>query len=149
MIGTTRNSSSAIATADATFETAKEFVTKDSAGDRALQRDLSLTWAAELPAGNVVTAGNWWPQQPPDDIPGVSVEGKVARIAVRFDADIAAVTRDQDGNVVAGSLTDGRLVRKRLQDDPIVGREYVRIVPEDEDDTDDLSMRRKGESCSI
>ncbi|WP_434697228.1 ABC transporter permease [Pseudomonas sp. Z1-14] len=59
-------------------EPAKEFVTKDSAGDRALQRDLSLTWAAELPAGNVVTAGNWWPQQPSDDIPGVSVEGKVA-----------------------------------------------------------------------
>jgi putative ABC transport system permease protein len=59
-------------------EPAKEFVTKDSAGDRALQRDLSLTWAADLPEGNVVTAGNWWPQQPPDDIPGVSVEGKVA-----------------------------------------------------------------------
>ncbi|WHS62026.1 ABC transporter permease [Pseudomonas sp. G2-4] len=59
-------------------EPAKEFVTKDSAGDRALQRDLSLTWAADLPAGNVVTAGAWWPQQPPDDIPGVSVEGKVA-----------------------------------------------------------------------
>ncbi|CAH0304702.1 ABC transporter permease [Pseudomonas mediterranea] len=59
-------------------EPAREFVTKDSAGDRALQRDLNLTWAADLPEGNVVTAGNWWPQQPPDDIPGVSVEGKVA-----------------------------------------------------------------------
>jgi predicted lipid-binding transport protein (Tim44 family) len=35
-----------------------------------------------------------------------SVEGRVARIAVRFDADIAAVTRDKDGNVVAGSLSD-------------------------------------------
>ena len=35
-----------------------------------------------------------------------SVEGKVARIAVRFDADIAAVTRDQDGNLVSGSMTD-------------------------------------------
>lgn len=35
-----------------------------------------------------------------------SVEGRVARITVRFDADIAAVTRDQEGNVVAGSLTD-------------------------------------------
>lgn len=34
------------------------------------------------------------------------VEGKTARITVRFDADIAAVTRDQDGNVVAGSLSD-------------------------------------------
>jgi len=59
-------------------EPATEFVTKDSAGDRALQRDLSLTWAADLPAGNVVTAGTWWQQQPADDIPGVSVEGKVA-----------------------------------------------------------------------
>lgn len=35
-----------------------------------------------------------------------SVENKVARITVRFDADIAAVTRDQDGNVIAGSLSD-------------------------------------------
>ena len=31
---------------------------------------------------------------------------KVARIAVLFVADIAAVTRDKDGNVVAGSLDD-------------------------------------------
>lgn len=35
-----------------------------------------------------------------------SVENKVARVTVRFDADIAAVTRDADGNVVAGSLSD-------------------------------------------
>ena len=35
-----------------------------------------------------------------------SVEGRTARVAVRFDADIAAITRDKDGNVVAGSLTD-------------------------------------------
>ena len=34
------------------------------------------------------------------------VSGKLARITVRFDADIAAVTRDKDGNVIAGSLTD-------------------------------------------
>lgn len=39
-------------------------------------------------------------------IADASVENKVARITVRFDADIAAVTRDQDGNVIAGSLTD-------------------------------------------
>lgn len=35
-----------------------------------------------------------------------SLQGRVARITVRFDADIAAVTRDVDGNVVAGSLSD-------------------------------------------
>lgn len=36
----------------------------------------------------------------------VWVEGQTAHIKIRFDADIAAVTRDSDGNVVAGSLTD-------------------------------------------
>jgi predicted lipid-binding transport protein (Tim44 family) len=35
-----------------------------------------------------------------------SVSGRVARIAVRFDADIAAVTRNAEGHVIAGSLTD-------------------------------------------
>lgn len=34
------------------------------------------------------------------------VEGREARVTVRFDADVAAVTRDADGNVIAGSLTD-------------------------------------------
>jgi len=34
------------------------------------------------------------------------LDGKVARITVRFEADIAAVTRDGEGNVVAGSLED-------------------------------------------
>ena len=36
----------------------------------------------------------------------IAVEGRMARITVRFDADIAAVTRDKDGNVIAGSLSD-------------------------------------------
>lgn len=35
-----------------------------------------------------------------------TLTGKVARITLRFDADIAAVTRDKDGNVIAGSMTD-------------------------------------------
>jgi predicted lipid-binding transport protein (Tim44 family) len=35
-----------------------------------------------------------------------SVEGRAARITVAFDADIAAVTRDAEGNVIAGSLSD-------------------------------------------
>jgi predicted lipid-binding transport protein (Tim44 family) len=35
-----------------------------------------------------------------------SVAGQMALVTVRFDADIAAVTRDADGNVVAGSLSD-------------------------------------------
>ena len=35
-----------------------------------------------------------------------SVNGRIAEVSLRFEADIAAVTRDKDGNVVAGSLTD-------------------------------------------
>jgi predicted lipid-binding transport protein (Tim44 family) len=35
-----------------------------------------------------------------------SVNGGIAEVALRFEADIAAVTRDKDGNVIAGSLTD-------------------------------------------
>jgi predicted lipid-binding transport protein (Tim44 family) len=34
------------------------------------------------------------------------LSGQMASITVRFDADIAAVTRDKDGNVIAGSLSD-------------------------------------------
>ena len=59
-------------------EPVQGIVSKDSQGDRAVQRDLSLTWAEHLPAGNSITAGNWWSAQPSDDMPGVSVEGKVA-----------------------------------------------------------------------
>jgi predicted lipid-binding transport protein (Tim44 family) len=35
-----------------------------------------------------------------------SLNGRIAEVSLRFEADIAAVTRDHDGNVVAGSLTD-------------------------------------------
>lgn len=34
------------------------------------------------------------------------IAGQTASVRVRFDADIATVTRDADGNVVAGSLSD-------------------------------------------
>ncbi|HNJ47434.1 MAG TPA: Tim44/TimA family putative adaptor protein [Novosphingobium sp.] len=39
-------------------------------------------------------------------IVAASFQAPMARVAVRFTADIAAVTRDADGQVVAGSLTD-------------------------------------------
>ncbi|MFO1255606.1 MAG: Tim44/TimA family putative adaptor protein [Sphingomonadaceae bacterium] len=39
-------------------------------------------------------------------IVAAALDGKVARIAVRFTADIAAVTRNAAGEVIAGSLTD-------------------------------------------
>ena len=39
-------------------------------------------------------------------IEAASLNGRQASITVRFEADIAAVTRDTEGNVIAGSLTD-------------------------------------------
>lgn len=39
-------------------------------------------------------------------IHGAVLDGRQARVSVLFVADIAAVTRDKDGNVVAGSLDD-------------------------------------------
>lgn len=39
-------------------------------------------------------------------VTAASLQGKEARITVRFDADIAAVTRDAEGNVIAGSTSD-------------------------------------------
>ncbi|KAF0865482.1 ABC transporter permease [Pseudomonas sp. LD120] len=60
-------------------EPVREIVSKDSSGSRAVQRDLSLTWAAKLPSGNSITEGHWWATQPEDAVPGVSVEAKVAQ----------------------------------------------------------------------
>ena len=39
-------------------------------------------------------------------IEAASLSGRQASITVRFEADIAAVTRDTEGHVIAGSLTD-------------------------------------------
>jgi len=62
-------------------EPVTKFVTKDSRGENATQRDLNLTWAANLPEGNTITEGQWWnnEQAPAEGVPGVSVETKLAK----------------------------------------------------------------------
>jgi predicted lipid-binding transport protein (Tim44 family) len=40
-------------------------------------------------------------------IVGASLNGSIADVVVRFDADISAVTRDAESQVIAGSLSDG------------------------------------------
>ncbi|MEC4168837.1 MULTISPECIES: ABC transporter permease [unclassified Pseudomonas] len=80
-------------------EPVQDIVSKDSSGDRAIQRDLSLTWAANLPADNELTAGTWWTQQPAADVPGVSVEAKVAeslklKLGDRLIFTVAGVNRE-------------------------------------------------------
>ncbi|WP_425318609.1 ABC transporter permease [Pseudomonas nitroreducens] len=51
---------------------------EDIRSERALQRDLGLTWSARLPAGNQIVAGEWWTAGEKNELPGVSVEEKLA-----------------------------------------------------------------------
>jgi len=59
-------------------EPVRQLVTKESRGERAIQRDLSLTWAEDLPSDNLISAGNWWGNAPVGELPGVSVEAELA-----------------------------------------------------------------------
>ena len=53
-------------------------VSKESQGERAIQRDLSLTWSEHLPEGNQLEAGHWWDAVTAQMQPGVSVESRLA-----------------------------------------------------------------------
>lgn len=59
-------------------EAVREHVTKDSPGERAINRDLSLTWAADLAPDNVLRDGQWWDQLPASDGHRVSIEAELA-----------------------------------------------------------------------
>ncbi|RMH97539.1 ABC transporter permease [Stutzerimonas nitrititolerans] len=59
-------------------EPVRQLVSKESQGERAVRRDLSLTWAQELPADNHLTAGTWWQPGSAAELPGVSVEAELA-----------------------------------------------------------------------
>lgn len=56
-------------------EAVQQRVSKDSRGEAAIHRDLSLTWADAIPADNTITAGRIWPL---DQAGWVSVEQKLA-----------------------------------------------------------------------
>lgn len=53
----------------------KVAVTKDVG---ALNRELNLSWATELPSDNVVLEGNWWAEQSNKGEGGVSIESELA-----------------------------------------------------------------------
>src|SRR5690606_35764730 len=56
----------------------REHVTKDSPGERAINRDLSLTWAADLAPDNMLREGHWWAQPPSGEQHQVSIEAELA-----------------------------------------------------------------------
>ena len=53
----------------------QQIVSKDTQGENATHRELSLTWTKELPEENKIVAGNWWNNQ---QAGLVSVEQKLA-----------------------------------------------------------------------
>lgn len=85
-----------------------DFVTKDSRGENATRRDLNLTWSANMPEGNTLTAGNWWPANGETSAtPGVSVEAKLAdslqiKLGDRLNFMVGGMSRD----AVVTSLRD-------------------------------------------
>jgi putative ABC transport system permease protein len=89
-------------------EPVNNFVTKDSRGENATRRDLNLTWAATMPEGNTLTAGNWWPANGETSAtPGVSVETKLAeslqiKLGDRLNFMVGGLSRD----AVVTSLRD-------------------------------------------
>lgn len=55
----------------------QQIVSKESEGERATRRDLSLTWAATPPNDNKLVAGSWWDTNAEKNL--VSVEEKLAK----------------------------------------------------------------------
>jgi len=80
-------------------EPVRQYVSEDSRGERAVRRDLSLTWSAELPEGNTLTAGQWWSGNEQRELPGVSVEDELAQslhieLGDRLTFSVGGVDRD-------------------------------------------------------
>ncbi|AJE21787.1 ABC transporter permease [Azotobacter chroococcum] len=80
-------------------EPVRQIVSKESRGERATQRDLSLTWAERLPADNRLSAGQWWDQLASSELPGVSVEAELAeslklKLDDRLTFSVGGVVRD-------------------------------------------------------
>lgn len=72
---------------------------EDVRSERALQRDLGLTWSARLPSGNQLVAGQWWEAGESHELPGVSVEEKLAgnlglKVGDRLSFNVAGQTRE-------------------------------------------------------
>jgi putative ABC transport system permease protein len=81
-------------------EPVRELVSKDSQGERAVRRDLSLTWSADLPNDNRLVAGHWW-QPDATSLPGVSVEAELAEslgltIGDRLSFTVGGISRDAE-----------------------------------------------------
>ncbi len=84
----------------------RDLVTKDSQAERAINRDLSLTWSATLATDNRLSAGRWFDQLP-DDRHWVSVEAGLAdNLGVSLNDDLTFVIAGQQIQARVGSIRD-------------------------------------------
>lgn len=88
---------------------ASQQIDKDSRGERAIRRDLSLTWSSQLPQGNRLLAGQWWDSLPAGYGPAVSVEAKLAE-------SLGVQPGDRLGFEIAGQSLEARVSSLRSVD---------------------------------
>jgi putative ABC transport system permease protein len=84
----------------------RELVTKESQGERAISRDLSLTWSATMAADNNLLAGEWWPEPLPEDESLISIESGLAD-------SLGVEVGDVLSFVIAGQVLDARVLNIR------------------------------------
>ncbi|GGD09843.1 ABC transporter permease [Halopseudomonas salina] len=84
----------------------RELVTKESQGERAVSRDLSLTWSATMATDNTLLAGEWWPDTLPDDESLISIESGLAD-------SLGVEVGDVLSFVIAGQVLDARVLNIR------------------------------------
>lgn len=87
-------------------EPVRQQVTKDSQGERAINRDLSLTWATQLAPDNEVISGQWWDNLPESSEHRVSVESELA-------ASLGVTLGDELSFVIGGELVDAKVTSIR------------------------------------
>ncbi|MCQ4347393.1 ABC transporter permease [Pseudomonas stutzeri] len=90
-------------------EPARAVVADESRGERAVRRDLNLTWSAQLPEGNRLLAGSWWDALPAGHGPAVSVESKLAE-------SLGVQPGDRLGFAIAGQDIEARVASLRSVD---------------------------------
>lgn len=106
----------------------REVVTKESQGERAVSRDLSLTWSATMAADNQLLAGEWWPEPLPEDEPLISIESGLAE---SLGVDVGDVL----SFVISGQVLDARVLNIREVDwDNFTPNFYIIFSPGSLDD---------------
>ncbi len=80
----------------------QQIVSKDSQGEQATHRDLSLTWVKDIPEDNKLAAGKWWSSTRPGL---VSIEEKLAKsLKVKIDDQLTFTVGSQQLTATVSSI---------------------------------------------